>query len=288
MIEIPAWFVVAAFTAFGLVFGSFGNVVIWRVPRGESIVSPPSHCTRCGRDVRWYDNVPLLSWVLLRGRCRDCGEPISVRYPLVEGASGALWGLAGWHWGLTFAGLAAALFFYLAFLLAMIDLDTGRLPNPVVATMAGVGAAAAALSQLTGVPAGPLVSTGSGWLAQPAVYALAGAGAGLAVSWTIATIYEALRGHAGLGMGDVKLLAAMGLFLGPWVLLAYVLGTLLGLVGGIASIVRHRGGGEDDGPRMLRFGPYLAAGAIITALAGPAIWMGYLESFTHLARRLFG
>jgi leader peptidase (prepilin peptidase)/N-methyltransferase len=273
------------FGLFGLLFGSFGNVVIWRVPRGESIVSPPSHCPRCGRPVRWFDNVPVVSWLVLQGRCRDCGEPISVRYPIVEAISGALWAVAGWRWGISLSALVGAIFFYLLLLLAAVDIDTGRLPNPLVAIMAGIGLAAAVLSQLTGVLAAPIVDVApGGWLSMPLVSALVGCGAGLATSWAIAATYSAVRGRRGLGMGDVKLLGAMGLFLGPYVLMAYLIGNFLGAVWGIALAIRVRG--RQSGAIEVRFGPFLAAGAVLTALAGPALWDGYLGLIARLVTRL--
>jgi leader peptidase (prepilin peptidase) / N-methyltransferase len=270
---------------FGLVFGSFGNVVIWRLPRGESVVSPPSHCPRCGHDVRWYDNVPVVSWLVLRGRCRDCGEPISPRYPVVEALSGVLWALAGWRWGLTATALVGALFFYVLMLLAAVDVDTGRLPNTLVAVLAAIGGAGAALTQVTGVPAGPLVGQASqGWLAQPLVAALAGAAAGLLVSLAVAAAYGALRGRAGLGMGDVKMLGAMGLFLGPWVLMAYLIGNVFGAVWGLVLAARSRG--SEVGGIQVRFGPFLAAGAVLTAVAGPDLMAGYLGLVSWLAARM--
>lgn len=272
---------------FGLLFGSFGNVVIWRVPRGESIVSPPSHCPRCGHPVRWFDNVPVVSWLVLRGRCRDCGGPISVRYPAVEAISGALWALAGWRWGISLSALVGAAFFYLLMLLAAVDIDTGRLPNPLVAIMAGIGLTATVLSQLTGLPAAPLVDPpAAGWLSMPVVWALVGSGAGLVASWAIAAAYSAVRGRRGLGMGDVKFLGAIGLFLGPYVLMAYLIGNVLGAGWGIALALRARG--REAGAIEVRFGPFLAAGAVLTALAGPALWGGYLGLIAWLAARMAG
>ena len=260
---------------FGLVFGSFANVVIWRVPRGESIVSPPSHCPRCGHPVRWYDNLPVVSWLVLRGRCRDCGEAISARYPLVELASGVLWALAGWRWGASGTALSAALFFYLLLVLSVIDLDTHRLPTPIVSWLAGIGLTSAVASQLLGVPAGPLIGVAAaGWLAQPLVSAVAGLVFGGGIALAVAGLYAALRGRAGLGFGDVRLLGAMGLFLGPYVVMAYVLGNLLGLAG---ILLFRREPGRRLGEARIPFGPFLAAGALITALAGPGLLGAYLR-----------
>ena len=125
-------FTVAVCTVFGLAIGSFLNVVVWRVPRKESVVSPPSACPACGAGIRGYDNIPVGSWLVLRGRCRDCAEPISARYPLVEAGTGVTFGLVAWMVGPSW-GLPA--FLYLAGIsiaLALIDLDTFRLPNAIV------------------------------------------------------------------------------------------------------------------------------------------------------------
>ena len=263
--------------AFGLLFGSFGNVLIWRVPRGESIVSPPSHCPRCGHDVRWYDNIPVVSWLVLRGRCRDCGEPISARYPVIEFTSGALWVLAGWVWGFTAAAPLAVAFLYLLLILSAIDLDTRRLPTPIVAALAIVGALAAIAAQITGLPFGPLVGVASsGWLAQPLAAAVVGFAAGAGVSMAIALLYRAIRGRDGLGFGDVRLLGAMGLILGPFVLLAYALGNIIGVLVAFPQMLLSRKGGPLSA-RSIPFGPFLALGGVMTALWGPAMWVWYLR-----------
>jgi leader peptidase (prepilin peptidase)/N-methyltransferase len=263
--------------ALGVVFGSFANVLIWRVPRGESIVSPPSHCPRCGHDVRWHDNIPVVSWILLRGRCRDCGEPIPLRYPVVELASGALWVLAGWVWGLSPATPLAIAFFYLLLVLSAIDLDTRRLPTPLVWALAAIAAAAAVAAQLTGIGFGPLVGQASaGWLAQPAIAAAVGFAAGAGTSAGIALLYRALRGRDGLGFGDVRLLGAMGLVLGPFVLLAYALGNIIGVLVALPQALLSRKKGALS-TRSIPFGPFLALGGVLTALWGPAIWTWYLR-----------
>lgn len=261
---------------FGLVFGSFANVLIWRVPRDESIVSPPSHCPNCGHEVRWYDNIPVVSWLVLRARCRDCGERISVRYPLVELASGALWMLAGWRWGVSAATPCAIALFYLLLVLSAIDLDTRRLPTVLVAVLAGIGAGAAVVSQVTGLSAGPLAGTAStGWLSAPMVAAAVGFVLGGGIAWGLAAAYALLRGRTGLGFGDIRLLGAIGIFLGPYVLLAYGLANVIGLVGAIGTVVRRPRDGRQ--PISIPFGPYLALGTVLTALAGPSIWAWYLR-----------
>lgn len=262
--------------AFGLLLGSFGNVLIWRVPRGESIVSPPSHCPKCGHDIRWYDNIPVVGWLALGGKCRDCGAPISPRYPVVELTSGALWVLAGWVWGITPATPLAVLYLYMLLVLSVVDFDTRRLPTPLVSVIGVAGLAAAVAAQVTGLPFGPLVGlANSGWLAQPLVAALAGFAAGAGTSVAIALLYRAIRGKDGLGFGDVRLLGAMGLVLGPFVLLAYALGNIIGVLVAIPQMMFSR----KDGPmstRSIPFGPFLALGGVIAALWGPALWSWYL------------
>ncbi|MDI6712971.1 MAG: prepilin peptidase [Anaerosomatales bacterium] len=252
---------------FGLAFGSFANVVIWRLPRGESLVSPPSHCPRCGAPIRWYDNVPVLSWLLLRGRCRSCGEPISWRYPAVELASGVLWAAAALAWGASPRALFGIALFYLSLILAAIDLDHRRLPNALVAMLGGVGLLGVVVA-LVGVPACPLVGSAAGpWAATSALLGLL-LGGGVPLS--AALVYERLRGRAGLGMGDVKLLAAYGLYLGPFVLMALLVGSFAGAIVGVAS----KRGARDA---AIPFGPFLALGAIVTALWGEPLLAAYLR-----------
>ena len=263
--------------AFGLLFGSFGNVLIWRVPRGESIVSPGSHCPKCGHEVRWYDNVPVVSWLVLHGRCRDCGAPISARYPVIELTSGALWVFAGLWWGFSPATPLAIAFLYLLLVLSAIDLDTRRLPTPLVTALAIVSGLAAVAAQLTGLPFGPLTGlAASGWLAQPVIAAAVGFAVGAGVSILIAMSYRALRGRDGLGFGDVRLLGAMGLILGPFVLLAYALGNILGVLVAVPQMLLSRKGGPLS-TRSIPFGPFLALGGVLTALWGPAMWAWYFN-----------
>jgi len=271
-IGLPDWFWLTVLFLFGLVFGSFGNVVIWRLPRNESLSSPPSHCPKCDTPIRWYDNVPVLSWLVLGGKCRNCGESISPRYPAVELLCGILWVCAGWRFGQTATALAAALFFYLLVLLAFIDWDTMRLPNSLVALVFGTGLAGAVVSQFAGVQVTPLLVSGTGGaLSEPLVSALAGAASAAGVVLLIGLAYSAIRGGQGYGMGDVKLLAAMGVYLGLYSLMALFIGTLVGAVYGVIAARRAGAGGR----HRFAFGPFLAMGGVIAALAGPAIWAWY-------------
>lgn len=272
MDQIPDWFVVMTFTLFGLLFGSFANVVIWRVPRGESIAHPGSHCPACESPIAWYDNIPIISWLILGARCRRCGSRIVARYPLVEAASGLLFGAAGLRFGAAPSALLAAILFWFLLVLSLIDLDTMRLPNILVGALGGVGLVGAVAAQVSGATVVPLVGmAGSGLLADPVPAALLGAAIGVSLPGGLAAIYGLVRGRRGLGMGDVKLLAVLGLFLGPYVVMCMFFGSLLGVVAGLAA-ARGRSAAETKIP----FGPWLAAGAALTVLFGPAIWQWYL------------
>jgi leader peptidase (prepilin peptidase)/N-methyltransferase len=245
---------------FGLIVGSFLNVVIWRVPRGESIVSPGSHCPHCEAQIAPYDNVPVLSWLVLRGRCRHCGAGISVRYPLVELASGGLWvAMAlrfGWSWALpAYLVLASGLL-----ALSLIDLDTFLLPNKIVyplsAAMVMLFALAAALD-------------GAG---DDFVRAMFGGAAAFAFFLTVHLIAP-----RGMGFGDVKLSFSLGVALGwlSWgtVFLGLFLGFLLGALVGVMLIATGLRSRRDHVP----FGPFLAAGTVLAILLGQPLLDLYLR-----------
>ena len=264
--------VVLLFGVLGLVFGSFANVVIWRFPRNESLSHPASHCPRCDTPIRWYDNVPVLSWLALRGKCRTCGEPISARYPLVEVLSAALWVLAGARFGALPQAIAAVFFFYLLMILAFVDLDTMRLPNPLVALVGGGGLAGALVAQFARIPCVPLTPLGASWAASPVVLALVGAAASSVIALVIALAYQSVRGAQGLGMGDVKLLVAIGAFLGVYGVMVLFLGSLLAALWGVTAATMKRLSLRTRVP----FGPFLALAAVIVAVAGPQMWAAYL------------
>jgi leader peptidase (prepilin peptidase)/N-methyltransferase len=244
--------------AMGLVIGSFLNVVIYRLPRGESLVTPPSRCTRCGYQLRAYDNVPVLSWAWLGGRCRQCRAPISVQYPLVELATGALFLLITW---LTPVGpeLAARLLLT-CILIALfgIDLEHQILPNRI--TLPGI-----------------LVGLGFSAVAPPGLRdAIVGAALGGGILYAIAWGYFMVRHEEGLGMGDVKMLAMIGAFLG-WkaVLVTLILGSFSGALLGIALIIAHRGTMR----LALPFGTFLALGALAAMLVGDRLIAWYAGFF---------
>ena len=259
---LPGWVLPIAFGLLGLLIGSFLNVVVWRVPRGESIVSPSSACPRCGHQIRARDNVPVVSWLLLRGQCRDCGEPISRRYPLVEAATGALFGLTTWHFGLSSALPAYLFLAAISIALALIDLDTKRLPNAIVLPSYPVAIALLALASWN--PGGA-----SDW---PALWRALLGGAGLyAVYFVLMVVYP-----AGMGFGDVKLAGVLGLFLG-WVgwgalVVGWFAAFLLGGLFAIGLLVAGRANRKTGIP----FGPWLLLGAAVGIVCGQPIAAWYL------------
>jgi leader peptidase (prepilin peptidase)/N-methyltransferase len=251
---MPPALEIAFIAVLGAILGSFLNVVIHRLPRGESLASPGSRCPSCGTPIAPYDNVPLLSWLLLRGRCRHCGAPISSRYPAVELLTGA-----------TFAAVVAVRGFdddlllelpFVASLIALagIDLDHKLLPNKIVYPMAGYGLIATAV-----VDSGDLVE-----------HLIAGAGGFLFLFIAV------LAYPRGMGMGDVKLAGAMGLYLGlslvPAMLVAFLTGSL---VGGV-MMARE---GMQARKKAVPFGVFLALGGIVGVLAGPELIELYEDQF---------
>lgn len=248
-----AWLAAAA--ALGACLGSFLNVVIHRLPRGESLLRPGSHCPRCGAAVRPWHNVPVLGWLLLRGRCRDCAAPIPVRYPLVElaGAAAVLAAVATASDPLG-AALRAALLLALTAVF-FIDLDHRLILD--VMTLPGT---------LLGVAAAP-------WLGLTRLDAVVGAAIGWGALQGLRTAWKRMRGVEGLGGGDVKFAMWMGAWLG-WqgVALTFVLGSLVGAAVGLWLMGR----GRADGATTLPYGVFLAPAAAVVAVAGPGIWSWYL------------
>ena len=263
---------------FGLLFGSFANVVIWRFPRGESLSHPGSHCPVCETPIVWYDNIPVLSWIALGRRCRFCAVPISARYPMVELLSAGLWVLAGAFFGVSTQTAVAVFFFYLLLILSFIDIDLRRLPNALVGLLFVVGLVGVAVSQLTDVSALPLTPIGHSMWGQPAVAAAIGAVTASGVTLAIALIYQRVAHvEQAQGAGDVKLLAAIGLYLGPYALLALFLANVLGSIYGIVGAWFR---GVSLREASIPFGPFLAVASVAVALVGPAIWGWYLALLT--------
>jgi leader peptidase (prepilin peptidase) / N-methyltransferase len=236
---------------FGLVVGSFLNVVIHRVPHRASVVWPASHCPHCGEPIRPRDNVPLISYLLLRGRCRNCKEPISARYPAVEATTGLLFGAAAYEFGVSLALLHALVLISVLIPLAVIDLEHRLLPNVIVGPAALVGLALSILAD----PAG-------WWMFPISAIAVAGGLLGLAL------IYP-----SGMGMGDVKMGGMLGAFLGSYAALAVFLGALIGAVTGGLLMA----GGKVQRRSALPFGLFMALGGVISLFVGPELWDLYMN-----------
>lgn len=241
--------------ALGLVVGSFLNVCIWRIPRDLSIVSPPSSCPRCDTKIKPWDNIPLLSYAILGGQCRKCGEPISMRYPLVEALNGALYWLVLWRYGMGLQLIALLPFVSALVVITFIDLDFQIIPDRISIGGAVLGLLAGAL-----ILPDPFVRHSMlGWDG-----ALIGAASGF-----ISFFLIAVASQGGMGGGDIKMMAMVGAVLG-WkgVFLTTLAGSIMGSVVGIYLMAAHGKGRKTKVP----FGPFLAAGALITLLAGQEIF----------------
>jgi leader peptidase (prepilin peptidase)/N-methyltransferase len=256
----------------GLLIGSFLNVVIYRFPRmlerqwasecaelsGRApdpaepfnLVRPASTCRNCGHRIRWYENVPVLSYVALRGKCSACGARIGLRYPLVEVATGALFGYCIWRWGMTPAGLAWCGFSAAIVALAMIDWDTTLLPDDITLPLLWAG----------------LIVAAFGWTGLPLSTAVWGAVAGYMSLWLVYQSFKLLTGKEGMGYGDFKLFAALGAWFGwpaliPLILMASVIGAVIGIAMKFADGLREG--------RYVPFGPFLAAAGLTGMVFGP-------------------
>lgn len=235
---------------FGLVIGSFLNVIIHRVPLKESIVWPASHCPACGEAIKPRDNVPLISYVLLRGRCRKCGVRISPRYPAVEALTGLLFGAAAYEYGLSLQLVSALILVAALITLAGTDLEHRLLPNAIVGPAA-----------LAGLAVSILADPGRWWVYVASALVVAGGLLALAV------IYP-----GGMGMGDVKMGGMLGAFLGPYAALAVFVGAFVGaLTGGLLMAT-----GKVQRRSALPFGVFIAVGGLFTLFFGPELWRVYL------------
>jgi len=238
----------------GLLVGSFLNVVAYRLPRGESVISPGSRCPSCGKPVKPYDNIPVLSWLLLRGRCRHCGEPISARYPLVEAATAALWAAVVIVKHTAVSITLGLVLVTILVPITLIDLDTRKIPNKITAP----AAVAAVVIGLALKPSGVVTQL------------IGGAAAGGAFLLIV------LAYPRGMGMGDVKLAGVLGLYLGASVAPALFAAVLVGAVGG--TLVMARVGVKQGRKTAVPFGPFMALGGVVGLLAGPHI----VHWYTHM------
>ena len=257
----------------GLLVGSFLNVLIHRLPKmmelqwaaeiaqaSEQSVTPAapfnlmvprSACPRCGTAIAWYDNLPLLSYALLRGRCRHCQAPISLRYPLVELSSALLFGFCGWHWGLSMAALAWCVLSAALLTLALIDWDTTLLPDAIVLPVLWLG----------------LIGASMRWTGIALESALWGAVAGYLVLWSIYWAFKLVTGKEGMGYGDFKLLACLGAWFGwealvPIILMSSIIGAVVGI------LLKLKGGLREGG--VMPFGPFLVGAGLATMFWGAA------------------
>jgi leader peptidase (prepilin peptidase)/N-methyltransferase len=273
----PAVFAFAA-GLLGLMVGSFLNVVIHRLPimmerdwaaqcaelKGEappvfeplSLARPRSRCPQCGHSITALENIPVVSWLLLRGRCKGCAAPISLRYPLIEALTGLLFFLAAWHFGFTAAGLGALVFIAALLALTTIDFDTQLLPDDITLPLLWIGLALNAFNVFTDLKS-----------------AVIGAMAGYLSLWGVYWLFKLFTGKEGMGYGDFKLLAALGAWLGWQMLpLTILLSSLVGAVVGIALMVFARHGRNVPIP----FGPYLAAAGVVALVWGKPLTRAYL------------
>ena len=250
--------IVVFLLAMGLAVGSFLNVCIYRLPRHESLMYPASHCPSCGRSLSWFENIPVLGWIALGGRCRTCRARIGVQYPLVEAIAAAVFVSAYFIYGWTPLLAARLLFACAMIVLFAIDLHHRILPNVIT---------------LPGIVIGFFISLflPPGWLSS-----LIGLIAGGGVLFAIGEGFYRMRGYEGLGMGDVKMLAMIGAFLGwPLMLVTLVLASFAGSVVGIGLLISRRG----DMKAALPFGTFLAVGALVAAVAGDAFLDWYLAFY---------
>ncbi len=252
--------------AFGLIIGSFLNVCISRLPQDYSVVTPRSHCPRCGATIAWYDNIPLLSFLLLLGRCRACRAPISLRYPLVEFSTGLLFFWAWQRTGGGWAGVKWCLFAAIVVELIFSDAESRILPDEF--TLGGIFAGLA-LAAVVPVPEGliawiwRLQAPQSSPALESFIHSCAAAALLAGGLWLMGFAYQRVRGREGLGLGDVKMTAFLGAFLGLETgLLALMAGSLLGTVLGLIWIKAR---GADAGSYELPFGSFLGVGAILAA-----------------------
>jgi leader peptidase (prepilin peptidase) / N-methyltransferase len=284
-LALPLPFACALMAVFGAIIGSFLNVVIHRLPREQSIVFPNSTCPSCHAAIKFYDNLPIVSFLLLRGRCRACAAPISPRYPLVEAITALAFVAVTWHDGLSFA-----LGFDLAFtaaMLALIFIDAEHMILPNAITYPGILFALIARIVVPLLVGGPhfddvaqlqslLPATYPVWLVS-LIGAVLGAIAGGGSLWLMGFLWEKLRGVEAMGLGDVKMMFMVGAYLG-WrlTILTILLAAFTGSLAGIAVMLRR---GRRDMQMMLPFGIFLGIGSILSLLIGTRIIEWYASQF---------
>jgi leader peptidase (prepilin peptidase)/N-methyltransferase len=248
-------FLVAVAVVYGLIFGSFLNAWAWRLAHGAQISSGRSACPHCHHLIRAYDNVPVVSWLALKGSCRDCSAPISWRYPVGEALTAILFAALVVHYGLTWLLVPHLIFISVMILVSEVDLEKRIIPDVVILP-----------ATLIGLPLMILFGDGPWW-----EWPVAGLGAAL-VLFLIGEVYYRVRHVEGMGFGDVKMALCMGVYLGAAVIPAVFIGFISGALIGVAVMALQKGGGKTAIP----FGPFLAAGAIVALFVGQAIIDAYL------------
>jgi leader peptidase (prepilin peptidase) / N-methyltransferase len=264
---------------FGLAIGSFLNVCIWRIPRQENLVRPSSHCPLCQRDIRWYDNIPLLSYLALGGKCRSCGARISYRYPLVEAITGLGFGLLVDRFGIGLPTLFYLVFFSTLVVLTFIDLEHMILPFAITVGGIFVGLLASFLPGFiapVGLPLPPVFRLLPAGFVSSVVGLLLGGG----LFWSIGVLGEVLFKKEAMGGGDIPMVAMIGSFLG-WqkLFLSIFLASLSGSVVGVVLVaLRLKGRKGEAMDTTVPFGPFLALGATLSLLWGGSLieWYGRL------------
>lgn len=247
------------FFVFGALLGSFANVVIYRLPKEESVVKPRSHCYSCKKTIPWYDNIPILSWFLLRGKCRQCGAKFSFRYPLVEILMASLFALSYHYAGLSWSLVEYLLFVFGLVICTFIDMDHMILPDEFTLSGIVIGLVGAALNPQ-----------------REFLDALFGMLMGGGFLWGMAYVYYLLTKNEGMGGGDIKLLAWIGAVLG-WKAIPFVIMTSA-IVGSVIGLIAARK--QSAGLKtVIPFGPYLALGAVLYLFGGEAIALWYLDLF---------
>ena len=252
-------FFLSGLTVFGLVFGSFLNVCIYRIPAGLSIVKPRSRCPKCETIIPWFHNIPLVSYILLRGRCASCRVSIPVRYPFVEALTGLAFLGCGWFFGLSPAAVVYCLFLAALIVITFIDLDHQIIPDVI---------------SLPGIVIGFLCSFAIPWLSWSD--SLLGILLGGGSLWLVAVVYELLTKKEGMGGGDIKLLAMLGAFLGWKAILPIIfISSLIGSLVGVPLMLLKKA----DSKLAIPFGPFLALGAVIYLFWGPKLIAWYLSFY---------
>ncbi|TCK03445.1 prepilin peptidase [Phorcysia thermohydrogeniphila] len=241
---------------FGLLVGSFLNVCIYRIPKGKSIVSPPSSCPSCGERIKWYDNIPVISYLLLRGRCRHCGERISLRYPVVELLTAFLTVVILWKFGLSISAFYYLILTYVLIVISFIDLDTMLVPVKLCY-----------FAMLAGILFSPLV------LEVSFKDSVLGASFGAGLILFIIETYAIFTGKEGMGYGDANIMALIGAFIG-WqkVLLALFIASFVGALVGIGYILLK----GKNFRVAIPFGPFLSVGGYVTVIYGNKLLEWYL------------